>query len=177
MTRPVSRRLPLILALLTSAAVLPWLLQRRTIEGRSLIVYCAHDAIFADEIIHRFERESGITVDVRYDEEANKSLGLTNLLLAERDRPRCDVFWNNQTLGTIRLQRDGVLAPCDPKLFARIPAKYRDPDHHWCGFAARLRVWIINTERMPATPEAVQSALAAESLQQVAIAVPLFYVN
>lgn len=168
------RRLPLILVLLIGAAILPWLLQRGASRGRSLVLYCAHDAIFADDIIRRFEAQTGITVDVRYDEEANKSLGLTSLLIAEKAEPRCDVFWNNQTLGTIRLMKDGVLAPCDPELFARIPAKYRDPDHHWCGFAARLRVYIVNTELMAATDDAVSAALKADSLNSVAIAVPLF---
>lgn len=168
------RRLPAVVALLAAAAFLPWLLRIRQTDQRRVVIYCAHDAIFADRILKAFEQQSGITVDVRYDEEASKSLGLTSLLSAEKNQPRCDVFWNNQTLGTMRLKSEGVLEPCDPELFARIPAKFRDPDHCWCGFAARLRVWMVNTERMPATREAVTTALQGDSLSQMAIAVPLF---
>ncbi|MEZ6127425.1 MAG: substrate-binding domain-containing protein [Planctomycetaceae bacterium] len=140
----------------------------------TLVLYCAHDAAYADPIIRQFEQQTGITVDVRYDEEANKSLGLTNLLLAEKQQPRCDVFWNNQTLGTIRLQTAGVLQPYHSPSADRIPANFKDEDGHWTGFAARLRVYLVNTDLMEATEDEVQSRLAADSLNRVAIAVPMF---
>lgn len=167
-------RFLLMTALLGAAVAVPWLLRQSTSSDSTLVVYCAHDSIFADAIIRHFQDQSGIKVDVRYDEEANKSLGLTNLLIAEKDNPRCDVFWNNQTLGTMRLQKEGVLSPCDPKLFARIPAAFKDPEHHWAGFAARLRVYIVNTEKMDASEQSLANALKAASLSNAAIAVPLF---
>ena len=160
--------------LLTGAVIVPLLMQGRSSSNNILVVYCAHDSVFADAIIRTFEQRTGMTVQVRYDEEANKSLGLTSLLIAEKAQPRCDVFWNNQTLGTIRLKKAGVLAPCHASLFSRIPAAFRDDEHHWAGFSARLRVFIVNTEKMPATEEAVTAALKAESLSNAAIAVPLF---
>ena len=161
--------------LLGVAIVLPLFLRRMTSGDNSLVVYCAHDSVFAESIIRRFEQDSGVTVHVRYDAEANKSLGLTNLLLAEKARPRCDVFWNNQTLGTIRLKKDGILAACDASLFQRIPAQFKDPDHQWAGFAARLRVFIVNTDRIQQpTEEIIAEALKADSLSSAAIAIPLF---
>ena len=77
----------------------------------SLVVYCAHDSVYADAILKDFEKQSGIRVDVRYDTEATKSLGLVNLIVSERQRPRCDVFWNNELLGTVDLQAQGLLEP------------------------------------------------------------------
>lgn len=147
---------------------------RTTASDRTLVLYCAHDAIFADQILREFETQTGIHVQVRYDEEASKSLGLTNLLIAEKDKPRCDVFWNNQTLGTIRLKEAGVLAACPEDVFHRIPREFRDPDNCWAGFAARLRVWIVNTTVTEPIEEAVRQTLNAESLTRVAIAVPLY---
>ncbi len=163
-----------VAALLAGAVVVPLLMRSATDGDKTLVVYCAHDSIFADSIIKQFEARTGIIVQVRYDEETNKSLGLTSLLIAEQSQPRCDVFWNNQTLGTIRLKNQGLLAECDPSVFARIPAQFKDPDHQWAGFAARLRVYIINTDRMEATEEAVNNAIKAPSLSNAAIAVPLF---
>ena len=160
--------------LVAGAIVVPWMTGLRNSDDEILVVYCAHDSIFADAIIRKFESETGITIQVRYDEEANKSLGLTNLLIAEKAQPRCDVFWNNQTLGTIRLKHEGVLAAMDPALIQHIPKQFRDPDNQWAGFAARLRVYIINTDSMPGTVEAVDEALQARSLANGAIAVPLF---
>lgn len=160
--------------LLIGAVVIPWLMRLWDSGDDALVVYCAHDSVFADSIIRTFESQTGIEVQVRYDEEANKSLGLVNLLIAEKAQPRCDVFWNNQTLGTIRLKQEGLLAPSDPDLFQHIPAQFRDADYQWAGFAARLRVYIVNTDRMPATEEAINKALQADSLSNAAIAVPLF---
>lgn len=174
MAQHTSNRLSVLAAILFAAVLLPLFLKTQNDKSTALVVYCAHDSVFADSIIQRFEQSTGIRVQIRYDEEANKSLGLTNLLIAEKDQPRCDVFWNNQTLGTIRLKNEGVLQKCDPSLFARIPQQFRDPDNQWAGFAARLRVYIVNTNLMPAAEEAVKEMLAGDSLSHAAIAVPLF---
>jgi iron(III) transport system substrate-binding protein len=172
-SRDNNRRLALIALLLLVAILVPILIRSST-DSETVVLYCAHDSIFADAIIQEFEKRTGIRVQVRYDEEASKSLGLTNLLIAERDHPRCDVFWNNQTLGTMRLKDEGVLAPCPPSFFARIPGEYKDPDHCWAGFAGRLRVYVVNTQTLAATDEAIAERLNGDSLARVAIAMPLY---
>jgi iron(III) transport system substrate-binding protein len=114
----------------------------------TLVVYCAHDAVFAEAILRNFERQTGIKVASKFDTEATKSLGLVELLMREKDRPRCDVFWNNELLGTMDLAERGVLAPHRGTGWERIPAPYKDPDARWTGFAARFRVHIVNTKRL-----------------------------
>lgn len=116
----------------------------------SLVVYCAHDEAFSRQILEDFERETGVRVAIKFDTEASKSLGLVNQIVREAKAPRCDVFWNNETLGTIDLARRGLLEPYTGTGYERIPERYKDPEGRWCGFAARLRVWIVNTERMNA---------------------------
>ncbi len=153
-----------------AAIVIPHLLK----DSERLVLYCAHDSLLADEVIRRFEQETGIRVDVRYDEEASKSLGLVRLLLAEKDAPRADVFWNNQLLGTLRLREAGVLHPYRGVGWKRMPDRFRDPDGFWVGFAARCRVWLVHTDHMPATQEAVAAALQQPRLDRCAIAEPLF---
>src|SRR6266436_6190787 len=76
-----------------------------------VVVYCAHDREFADDILKDFEKQSGLKVDVIYDTEANKSVGLSDRLIREAPQPRCDVHWNNEILATIRLQQKGILQP------------------------------------------------------------------
>ncbi len=141
--------------------------------SKSLVVYCAHDSVYADAILKDFENRTGIRVDVRYDTEATKSLGLVNLIVAERQRPRCDVFWNNELLGTVDLQSQGLLEPYQGAGWKRLPEKYRDADGHWVGFAARLRVQIVNTREVSADDEAVQNLFQFEPAS-VAVAKPLF---
>ena len=122
-------------------AVLAW----PSKEG--LVVYVAHDEEYASPMIAEFERETGIAIrDAQYDTEANKTIGLVNRLLEERENPRCDVFWNNEVLHTIRLTRAGVLEPYVSPSAADVPAEFKDPDGHWTGFAARARVLIVHGE-------------------------------
>lgn len=132
----IRRFLPL---LAVAAAVGAWTFAHRA--GRQpVVVYCAHDSIFADSILRDFSRRSGIALETRYDTEATKSLGLVELLVREKAAPRCDVFWNNELLGTLDLQQQGVLEPYRGPGWERIPPRFKDAGGYWTGFAARLRV-------------------------------------
>lgn len=144
-----------------------------TNDPNTLVVYCAHDAVFSEQMFNQFEQETGIKVSVRFDEEASKSLGLVNLLLAERENPRCDVFWNNQLLNTLQLQDAGLLESYKGDGFARIPDRYKDPNGMWTGFAGRLRVYIVNTDAMECSEAEIAKRLDGP-LDKVAIAKPLF---
>lgn len=178
-----------VLALLVLLAAVWGLLWVRSSPPDRLVVYCAHDATFAEAILRDFERQTGIPVAIRFDTEATKSLGLTQLLIREQNHPRCDVFWNNELLGTMDLAQQGLLLPYKGPGYARIPEQYKDPDGHWTGFAARLRVWIYNIERLPTDrlnddlPEPLSRAILkgdleqlaqADDLSQMAIARPLY---
>lgn len=157
---------------LAALALVVWAFRRG--EDR-LVVYCSHDAEFSEAILRDFERDTGIPVAIQFDTEATKSLGLVNRLKLEKDHPLCDVFWNNELLGTVDLQESGVLVPYRGSGFERIPEQFKDPEGHWAGFGARLRVFIVNTERMPAEEDEVRKRLAGDGdLSRAAIAKPLF---
>lgn len=112
--------------------------------SNEVVVYCAHDLPFVEPLIAEFEEQSGIQVTLVADTEANKSLGLTQRLMAERDRPAADVFWNNQLLGTIDLANKRLFqSHSELSNRTRFPEKFRDPNGLWTAFGARLRVWII----------------------------------
>jgi iron(III) transport system substrate-binding protein len=142
-------------------------------SDEALVVYCAHDAEYAELVFTEFRRRTGIAVSVRYDSEATKSLGLVERLVAEAEHGPCDVFWNNEQLGTIALDQRGLLAEYRGAGWQRMPPAWRQPDGRWSAFAARLRVMIVNTTHMPATAAAVRARLAGD-LSRVAIAKPLF---
>jgi iron(III) transport system substrate-binding protein len=163
--------LSIALIALAAAHLLPALLTWA--RGEALVVYCAHDAIYSEKILRDFERKTGIRVDIVFDTEATKSLGLVERLIREKDAPRCDVFWNNQLLGTVDLQERGVLDPYHGPGYQRVPASFKDPDAHWAGFGARFRVYIVNTKKLAATEAAVAKALHG-NLPRVAMAKPLY---
>jgi iron(III) transport system substrate-binding protein len=123
-------------------------------------------------VLREFEKRSGIKVLARYDTEATKSLGLTELIIREKEAPRCDVFWNNEMLGTMDLAERGLLESYQGEGWQRIPDQWKDANGRWAGFAGRMRVVIINTKNMgAAVPDA---SLASGSLERVAIAKPLY---
>ncbi len=153
--------------------VAAWMLVSQRSED-ALIVYCAHDLIFAKQILEDFEAETGIKVVVVGDTEATKSLGLVQRLLREMNNPKCDVFWNNQVLGTMELAGAGVLQPYKGTGYERIPDQFKDADGRWTGFAGRLRVWIINTELMPVDETGVEPHFASGDLSRMAIANPMY---
>jgi iron(III) transport system substrate-binding protein len=147
-----------------------------TATGPEVVVYVALDREFSQPILDSFERETGIEVLASYDAESTKTVGLTNQLLAEKNRPRCDLFWNNEILNTLRLEDAGVLDAYQAPAAAHFPAQFVSPDGRWHGFAARVRVLIVNTEKVPADemPTSILDLVDPKWRGQVGIAKPLF---
>lgn len=113
-----------------------------------VVVYTAMDQVHSEEILLLFQERTGLSVRMEFDIEANKTVGMVSRLRQEAHAPRCDVFWNNEIANTIALANEGLLEPYDSPSAADIPATYRDPEHHWTGFALRARCLILNTERL-----------------------------
>jgi iron(III) transport system substrate-binding protein len=155
--------------LAVGALLCAWWLFQRLSGSRPLVVYCAHDSIYAEAVLRDFTDRTGLAVAPRYDTESTKSLGLVELLVREKEAPRCDVFWNNELLGTLDLQEKGVLAPYRGSGWERIPAKYKEPDGHWTGFAARMRVEIKNTALESGTVLALAKPLYGTTLTHYAV--------
>jgi iron(III) transport system substrate-binding protein len=117
-------------------------------EEKKVVIYVSHDQDYSEPILKEFERTSGIKVEALYDTETTKTVGLVNRLIAEKNNPRADVFWNNEVIRTILLKNEGVLQPyCSPNA-NDIPSVYKDENCYWTGFAARARVVLYNTEKI-----------------------------
>lgn len=142
-----------------------------------VVVYSALDQEFAAPILGAFARseEKKITPRPKFDVESTKTIGLVNRIMAEQDRVVCDVFWNNEVLHTIRLQKLGLLQPHPWDIPNDWPAVASD--NSWCGFAARGRVLIINTNELPDPDQWPQSVLDLANPNwkgRCAMAKPLF---
>jgi iron(III) transport system substrate-binding protein len=115
-------------------------------KQKTVVVYSALDREFAEPVLADFTKATGIRVLAKYDDESTKTVGLTNVLIQEAGRPRCDVFWNNEILNTLRLEQKGMLAAYEAPTGETYPETYRSPTGVWHGFAARARVLIVNTK-------------------------------
>jgi iron(III) transport system substrate-binding protein len=111
---------------------------------RSVVVYTSVDQVYSEPILKQFEEKTGIRVLAVYDVEAAKTTGLVHRLLAEKERPQADVFWNGEFAQTLMLKERGVLAPYRSPASAGLPARYSDPEGYWTAIAGRARVLLIN---------------------------------
>ncbi len=141
-----------------------------------VVVYTAQDEEFAKPIFDGWQAQSGIAVQAKYDAESTKTVGLTTELMQEKDRPRADVFWNNEILNTLRLQKLGLLEAFSPPIAASYPAMYRDAGGEWHGFAARARILIVNKNivKPGERPQSIEDLAAEKWRGHVGIAKPLF---
>jgi iron(III) transport system substrate-binding protein len=138
-----------LLRLLPVLAPLALLAAAGCSKEADVTLYVALDQEHSERLVKQFEEESGLAVNARFDTEASKTVGLVSAILEEASRPRCDVFWNNELAQTVRLAQKGLLEAYDSPAAAGIPKQFRDPAHLWTGFAARARVFIVNTKLLP----------------------------
>jgi len=144
--------------------------------AQTVVVYSALDREFSDPVLKGYAQHSGVRVLPKFDVESTKTVGLTNLIIAEARRPRCDLFWNNEILNTLRLKGKGLLVPFQPSRAGDLPATFRARDGTWYGFAARARVLIVNTRLVAEAdrPKGIKDLLNPKWKGKIGIAKPLF---
>jgi iron(III) transport system substrate-binding protein len=128
-------------------------------NDNELVVYSALDREFSLPIMGDLAEEMTLTILPKFDVESNKTVGLVTTIISEASRPRCDVFWNNEILHTIRLQELGLLETYRSIESQRFPNSFVSASNQWHGFAARARVLIVNTDLIPDLAERPSSVL------------------
>jgi iron(III) transport system substrate-binding protein len=140
------------------------------------VVYAALDRDFSEPILDDYARQSNLDVRGVYDVESTKTVGLVQRIIQESNLPHCDLFWNNEILHTVRLEKLGLLEKYNSPVGAQYPAAFRSPTGAWYGFAARARVLIVNTTLVPAEsrPTSIEDLADPRWRGRTAIAKPLF---
>lgn len=144
-------------------------------RGR-VVVYSAQDREFGEPVLRDYAKQSGVDVLPKFDVESTKTVGLANDIIAEKSRPRCDLFWNNEILNTLRLKERGLLQPFRPSHADDVPPTFRAKDGTWYGFAGRARVLIVSTKLVPEAerPRGIRDLLDPKWKGKIGIAKPLF---
>lgn len=162
----------MVIGSLVWAAATTWL---GVATAQEVVVYTALDSEFSRPILERFAEETSIDTRPKFDVESTKTVGLTQAIIAEARRPRCDVFWNNEILNTLRLEERGLLEVYRPAQADDYPAMFRSPKGTWHGFAARARVLIVNTKLVKANqPNSIRDLADPQWHGRAGIAKPLF---
>ena len=126
----------------------------------TVVIYTSQDEVYAQPILSNFTARAGIKAKAVYDSEAVKTVGLVNRLIAEKNRPQCDVFWNNEEMRTRQLAAAGVL---------------RETNAFACfGFRSRRIVYNTNLLSRADVPVSVAALTNKAFYGKVALAYPLF---
>ena len=118
-------------------------------SGGAVTLYTSVDEPYVRPIVEQFQRDTGIAVTLVTDAEASKSVGLAERLTAEKDNPKCDVWWDNEVFLTVNLADAGVLAAYESPSAADVPARYKDAKHRWAGSVLRVRVIVAGPAVTP----------------------------
>lgn len=129
----------------SKAPVTPSGTEAPTVGSGEVVVYVAHDKDYCHEVFDKFEKETGIKVNARFDTEQDKTVGHVKRIREEKNNPRCDLHWNNEPMHSVSLTREGLYTPYESKYASEIPSTFRDPKNNWTGFAARARCVIYHT--------------------------------
>ncbi len=145
-------------------------------ESSEVVVYVALDREFSEPILNDFAQSTQVKVRAKYDVESTKTVGLATAITAEQARPRCDVFWNNEILHTLRLAEAGLCEAYLSPLAKDYPPEFQAPDGTWHGFAARARVLLVNTDLVPpdTLPRSIYDLADSRWRGRIGIAKPLF---
>ncbi len=148
----------------------------KTEAEKVVVVYTSVDQVFSEPVLQAFEKKTGIKVKAVYDTEETKSTGVLNRIIAEKNHPRCDVFWSGDPMRTAVLKKEGLLqAYCSPTA-KDIPSVFKDNKCMWTGFSARARVLLYNKTILNENniPHSIFDLTKPTYKGQFAIANPLF---
>ncbi len=144
----------------------------------SVVIYSAADREYAQPLLAAFSRRhAGTEVVPQFDVESTKTVGLVTRIESEKQRPRCDVFWNNEILHTLRLERAGLLQPIVWDIPRDWPKTMRSQKRCWVGIAGRARVLLVNKQLLAESakrPNSVEDLADPQWKDRCGVALPLF---
>ena len=106
-----------------------------------LTIYSGRNEELVGDLIDRFERDSGLKVDVRFGDSAE----LAATIAEEGDNSPADVFFS-QDAGALGAVEDRLAKMPQPVLDA-VPERFRDPEDRWAGVSGRARVIAYDTRK------------------------------
>jgi iron(III) transport system substrate-binding protein len=110
-------------------------------SSKSITLYNGQHEQTTDALVARFEKLTGITVNVRNDDEDV----LASQIAAEGSNSPADVIYTENSPALEYLQQKGLLAPVTASTLTHTPSRYDSPQGDWVGVSARVSVLIYNT--------------------------------
>jgi len=106
----------------------------------SITLYNGQHEQTTDSLVAAFEKSTGITVNVRSDDEDT----LADELVNEGSHSPADVIYTENSPVLEYLRSKGMLAPVDQSTLAKVSGQYSSPQGDWVGVSARVSVLIYD---------------------------------
>ena len=109
--------------------------------GAALTLYSGQHVQTTQALVNAFEKQTGITVNVRFDDEDV----LADQLVTEGTHSPADVFFTENSPPLQYLASKHLLVPVRAATLARTPSRFNSPNGLWVGISARVSVMVYNT--------------------------------
>jgi iron(III) transport system substrate-binding protein len=126
-------------------------------SAQSITLYSGQHPQTTDKLVAAFEKQSGITVRIRSDDEDV----LAQQIVAEGSKSPADVIYTENSPALEFLQDKGLLAAVGQSTLGATPARYSSPQGDWVGVSARVSVIIYN-------PSLIKASQLPTSVMQLA---------
>jgi len=116
-------------------------------SGQAITLYNGQHVPTTDSLVEGFEKQTGIKVNVRNDDEDT----LADEIVTEGSHSPADVVYTENSPALEYLQGKGLLAPVAGSTLAHTPSKYDSPRGDWLGVSARVSLLIYNPSLIDAS--------------------------
>jgi iron(III) transport system substrate-binding protein len=116
-------------------------------DAQTITLYNGQHEQTAEALVAAFEKQTGITVNIRSDDEDT----LADEIVTEGSHSPADVLYTENSPPLESLQAKGLLAKVDSSTLSHTPAKYNSPHGDWVGVSARVSVLIYNPSLISAS--------------------------
>jgi iron(III) transport system substrate-binding protein len=116
-------------------------------DAQSITLYNGQHEQTTDALVSAFEKMTGITVNVRNDDEDT----LADQIMTEGSHSPADVFYTENSPPLERLQDQGLLVKVNASTLSHTPSRFNSPAGDWAGVSARVSVLIYNPSLISAS--------------------------
>ncbi len=122
-------------------------------QGTTLTIYSGRNEELVGPIIDQFEKDTGINVEVRYDNTTTLALALVE----EGKNTPADIFFAQDAGALGLLEKNNLLLELPSYILESVEPRFHSQDGFWVGITGRARVVTYNTDNV--SPEALPESL------------------